>query len=171
MINSIKKYISIQNKKYTYFLFNINDLIILLKEKKELVKSFEDIMKLHRNNPNFKIEQLIQENIYFYPEIVNYFIIYKNNEIISCARLIYKNNSKQAYLGMVHTNHKYRKKNICTRTIDKLISITKNNFNKYELEVEEDNIAAIKCYQKNGFKYVKTKIYNNIKVNIMILNI
>ena len=128
-------------------------------------------MKLHRNNPNFKIEKLIQENKYFYPEIVNYFIIYKNNEIISCARLIYKNNSKQVYLGMVHTNHKYRNKNICTRTIDKIISITKNIFSKYELEVEEDNIAAIKCYQKNGFKYVKTKKYNDVKVNIMILNI
>ena len=171
MIHSIKGNIMINKIKYKFFLLNINDLIYLIKDKILLTKSFQNIMIEHRNNPNFKIEKLIEEEKQFHPEKVNYFIIYKDNNLVSCARLIYKNNSKSCYLGMIHTNNNYRNQGICKKTLKKLINLTNNKFNKYELEVEENNIPAIKCYEKVGFILEKKYKYNNIKVNLMILDI
>lgn len=171
MIHSIKNNININKKKYTYFLFNSNDLINLIKNNSLLIKSFQNIIIEHRNNPNFKINKLIEEEKKIDPEKVNYFIIFKDNNLVSCARLIYKNNSKSCYLNMIHTNKNYRKQGICKRTLRKLIHLTNNKFNKYILEVEENNIHAIKCYEKVGFMLDKKYKYNNIKVNLMIYNL
>ena len=73
MIHSIKNNININKKKYTYFLFNSNDLINLIKNNSLLIKSFQNIMIEHRNNPNFKINKLIEEEKKIDPEKVNYF--------------------------------------------------------------------------------------------------
>ena len=53
MIHSEKNNININKIKYTYFLFNSNDLINLIKNNSLLIKSFQNIMIEHRNNPNF----------------------------------------------------------------------------------------------------------------------
>ena len=168
MICSVKNNININKIKYTYFLFNSNDLINLIKNNSLLIKSFQNIMIEHRNNPNFKIDKLIEEERKIHPEKVNYFIIFKDNNLVSCARLIYKNNSKSCYLNMIHTNKNYRNQGICHKTLNKLIHLTNNKFNKYILEVEENNIYAIKCYEKVGFVLDKKYKYNNIKLNLMV---
>jgi RimJ/RimL family protein N-acetyltransferase len=171
MIHSVKNNININKIKYKYFLFNSNDLINLIKNKNLLIKSFQNIMIEHRNNPNFKIDKLIEEEKKIAPEKVNYFIIFKDSNLVSCVRLIYKNNSKSCYLNMIHTNKYYRNQGICKKTLNKLIILTNKKFNKYELEVEENNIPAIKCYEKVGFVIDKKYKYNNIKVNLMIYNL
>jgi RimJ/RimL family protein N-acetyltransferase len=168
MIPSTKGNIMINKINYQFFLFNTNDLIHLIKHKILLTKSFQNILIEHRNNPHFKIEKLIEEEKKFYPEKVNYFIIFKDNHLVSCARLIYKNNSKSCYLNMIHTHKNYRNQGICKKTIKKLIVLTNNKFNKYELEVEENNIPAIKCYEKVGFTLEKKYKYNNIQINLMV---
>ena len=168
MIPSVINNININKIKYKYFLFNSNDLRNLIKNNSLLIKSFQNIMIEHRNNPHFKIDKLIEEEKKIAPEKVNYFIIFKDNNLVSCVRLIYKNNSKSCYLNMIHTNKNYRNKGICKKTLNKLIILTNNKFNKYELEVEENNIPAIKCYEKVGFVLDKKYKYNNIKVNLMI---
>ena len=49
----------------------------------------------------------------------------------------------------------------------KLIKLTQNMFNIYELEVRPDNLPEIKCYENIGFKFVKTINYvKNDKDNI-----
>jgi ribosomal protein S18 acetylase RimI-like enzyme len=63
---------------------------------------------------------------------------------------------------MVFTNEKYRGNKICQKNIDKIIKLTKHMFTTYELEVDPNNIAAIKCYENIGFKFIKTIIYNKI---------
>ena len=149
-------------------LLSISILIILC--KKLFISS--NLINLNINfsflNPHFKIDKLIEEEKKFDPKKVNYFIIFKDNNLVSCVRLIYKNNSKSCYLNMIHTNKNYRNKGICKKTLNKLIYLTNNKFNKYELEVEENNIPAIKCYEKVGFVLDKKYKYNNIKVNLMI---
>mgnify|MGYP001211341605 FL=1 len=171
MIPSIKNNININKIKYKYFLFNSNDLKNLIKNNSLLIRSFQNIMIEHRNNPNFKIDKLIEEEKKIAPEKVNYFIIFKDNNLVSCARLIYKNNSKSCYLNMIHTSKKYRNQGMCKKTLNKLIILTNNKFNKYELEVEENNIPAIKCYEKVGFVLDKKYKYNNINVNLMVYNL
>lgn len=168
MIHSVINNININKITYKYFLFNSNDLINLIKNNNLLIKSFQNIIIEHRNNPHFKIDKLIEEEKKIAPEKVNYFIIFKNNDLVSCIRLIYKNNSKSCYFNMIHTNKNYRNQGICKKTLNKLILLTNNKFNKYELEVEENNIPAIKCYEKVGFVIDKKYKYNNIIVNLMV---
>ena len=61
---------------------------------------------------------------------------------------------------MVATNLKFQNKGFCKLSIKKLINITKHQFNSYELEVNPDNLSAIKCYEKNNFKIIKKLKYN-----------
>jgi predicted GNAT family N-acyltransferase len=152
-------------------LFDVNTLIILIKTKKKLITSLEDSIKILRNINIFNIIKLVEENISTYPYETLYFIIYKSNEIIATSRLIYKPSSKSCYINMVFTNEKYRGNKICQNNIKKIISLTKNMFNIYELEVKPENFAAIKCYENVGFVFVKTVTYtkngSNYILNLM----
>lgn len=58
----------------------------------------------------------------------------------------------------------YRRKNIASRLLESL-DLDKKIF----LEVREDNIPAIRLYEKNGFKKISTRknYYNNISAVIM----
>ena len=62
---------------------------------------------------------------------------------------------------MIATNSKFLNKGFCKLLIKKLINITKHQFNCFELEVSPDNIPAIKCYERNGFKVIKKIKYND----------
>ena len=50
-----------------------------------------------------------------------------------------------------------------------IIKITKKYIHTYELEVDTDNIPAIKCYESNGFYYVKKINYKEKNYNLMRL--
>ena len=61
---------------------------------------------------------------------------------------------------MVFTNKKYRGNKICQFNLNKLIELIKHLCNSYKLEVNNNNIPAIKCYENIGFIFVK-----EIKIN------
>ena len=85
-----------------------------------------------------------------------YLIIFKNNDILTTGRILYS--GKQGYINFVRTNKKFRGMGMCKRNMKKLIylSINKLGLNKFSLNVEIDNIYAIKCYEKIGFKINNT---------------
>jgi len=163
-MNNLSGEILINNTKFNYILFDINTLIILMKIKKKLIKSLEECIKSLRQQDNFNIIRLVSENVLHYPYETLYFMIYKKNEVIGTSRIMYKQTSKKCYINMVFTNEKYRGNKICQNNIKKLIELTKNIFNIYELEVRPDNVIAIKCYENIGFTFIKIDKYNN---NIM----
>jgi RimJ/RimL family protein N-acetyltransferase len=153
-------------KNFKYMLFDVNGLIILMKKNIELTISLENTIKTYRKEKDFKLLNLINEDINYYPYNVLYFIIYKNNEIITTSRLIYKN--KNGYINLVYTNPEYRNQKLCFTNLTKLMNLTNDLCNKYELDVDYDNLPAIKCYENIGFKFVKehNKILRyNIKIN------
>jgi len=148
--------IEFNNNKYKYKFFDTYNLIDLIKNNPKFISIYENNIKKYRQNPNFEIFNLIKEFIYYRPDSkVYYFISYKNNEIISMARLYYYKEKHYGYINMVYTNEKYRGQGICTKTIKFLINISKKNIKKYELEVDSDNLSAIKCYENNNFQFVK----------------
>lgn len=160
--------ITINKKNYKYMLFDINFLIFLIKTKQLLINSLEASIRLLRDDNNFNIYTLIKENIYVHPYNTLYFIIYKSNEVISTSRIIYKQKSKSCYINMVFTNEKYRGNKICQYNINKLIKLTNHIFNKYKLEVFNNNLHAIKCYENIGFTFFKKLKYKNNIINQMI---
>ena len=159
MYNKFKNIIN-KTKKYKLIFCDTPALLLFLKYNKNYKKSLIEIMKIHRDK-DFEIVDFVIEN-YLYEEKgkkVKYLIIYNNKEIVSISRIIY--DEKIGYINAVHTNIKFRRKKLCQRNIKKLITLTNNlcNIKIFELEVDIDNIPAIKCYKRCGFKIVKK--YNN----------
>ena len=59
---------------------------------------------------------------------------------------------------MVHTNIKYRNLGFCKKNMSKIIKLTNNKIKKYTLDVNKNNISAIKCYMSVGFNFSKINI-------------
>jgi len=157
-------YITLNKKKYKYKLFDTTGLIELIRHNKKFIVALEDAIKTYRNNKNFQIIDLVKDYIYYRPtEITTYFIIYTKNIIISTARFYYNLNKKSAYFNTIYTNPDYRGQKICYNNVKFLVDISKKYINKYELEVDVNYSAAIKCYENNGFKIIK-------KVNLGVDN-
>lgn len=158
------KELIIDSIKYKSFIFNINGLIKLMKTKPKLIfESFAKSIASLRKIETFDVHNLIKENIKMHPHTNIFYVICLEDEIISTSRLIYNIEQNNAYINMVYTNPNYRGKKICQTSINKLISLTKKQFNIYELEVDPDNISAIKCYENIGFKFIKTIKYESSK--------
>ena len=161
--------ITINKKEYKYKLFDTIELINLIKNSKNFIKSLENTIKLYRKNDKFEISDLVNEYIYYRPDyITTYFIIHKKNTIISTARFYYNLKKKSAYFNMIYTNPDYRGKKICYHNVKHLIDSSHKFIKKYELEVDSTNKPAIKYYENIGFKKVKEvkmqgKIYYYLK--------
>ena len=69
-------------------------------------------------------------------------------------------------MKITNENKNFRKQNIGSLMLSKLIELAKlePNISSITLEVNSNNIAAIKLYEKFGFKAVglRKKYYNNI---------
>jgi RimJ/RimL family protein N-acetyltransferase len=154
--------IRLNDKNYEYMFIDIDELIDLIRHNPKFISSWEEEIKIYRNNPNFKIFDLIKEYIYQRTDSYTYFFItYKNDTIISFARLHYYKEKQYGYINLVYTNVKYRGLGFCKKGINFIINMTKRYIKTYELLVVSDNIPAKKCYEANGFKFIK-KIQNKL---------
>ena len=108
-------------------LFNTLELINLIKINPNLINAYKNAIIDHRKQSDFNIINLIKENLNNYPFECLYFIIYSNANtdvnanananadvdtpiVISTARLIFKFNTKLAYINQVYTNKNFRNK-------------------------------------------------------------
>jgi RimJ/RimL family protein N-acetyltransferase len=161
-MKTIKGQIKIQDEICKYKLFDIHEIIEIIKNHNKLALSLEECIGLLRGEKNFTILNIILEDIQYHPHKVLYFMIYKGHEVIGTSRLIFNENSKTGYINMIFTNVKYKNKHVCQLNLEKIIALTK--LKMYELEVDIENVSAIKCYENVGFKIIK-KIKN--KYNLM----
>ena len=162
--------IIINNKKYKYKIFDTDGLIDIIRHNKKLCGIFEDTIKIYRNEPNFVIFNLIKEYILFRSDSkLIYFIIYKNDEIVSMLRYYYYIKKSYGYFNMVYTNPKFRGQGICQNMVKFIVESSKKYIKKYELSVAENNIPAIKCYEKVGFKYIRKANFSQQSLNLMRL--
>ena len=140
--------------KYSYILLDLSNFVKWIEMNKDILKSIENLMSIHRNQNIFNIITLIDEALTETNKNTYYFFIYKDNEIITSCRLIIdkKNN---AYINMVHTNKNYRGQGLCNKNISKVIQLTNDKIKKYTLDVDKKNIYAIKCYKLVGFNFSK----------------
>lgn len=93
-----------------------------------------------------------------------YIIAKLNNSIVSFAG-IWKS-VDDVHITNIVVNKNFRKQNIGSLMLSKLIELAKlePNISSITLEVNRNNTAAIKLYEKFGFKVVglRKKYYNNI---------
>ncbi len=100
-----------------------------------------------------------------------YIIAKLENKIVGFAGMI--DTIDQMEITNIVVKKDYRKNGIGNILLNKLISLAKGN-KKTEiiLEVNENNISAIKLYEKNGFKKcgLRKRYYNNTD-NAIIMNL
>ncbi len=102
-----------------------------------------------------------------------YIIAKINREIVGFAGVI--DTVDQLEITNIVVRKNFRKKGIGNELLTELIKLAKENGKeKITLEVNNTNLAAIKLYEKNGFKNVgfRKKYYNNTyDANIMTLKL
>lgn len=102
-----------------------------------------------------------------------YIIAKINKEIVGFAGVI--DTVDQLEITNIVVRKDFRKKGIGNELLTELIKLAKeNDKEKITLEVNNTNLAAIKLYEKNGFKNVgfRKKYYNNTyDANIMTLKL
>jgi ribosomal protein S18 acetylase RimI-like enzyme len=65
------------------------------------------------------------------------------------------------YISTIRTRKDKRKQGKCREFMELIIEdLRKRGYKKLELEVEESNIGAVKCYQSVGFKEKEKKTYD-----------
>ena len=102
-----------------------------------------------------------------------YIIARLNKKIVGFAGVI--DTVDQLEITNIVVKKDFRKKGIGNELLEQLIKLAKENGKgKITLEVNSTNLAAIKLYEKNGFKNVgfRRKYYNNTyDANIMTLKL
>jgi ribosomal protein S18 acetylase RimI-like enzyme len=147
----------------------------------ECIKNIEDLVSIHRTNPKypdyvFKMSQFLSElkfsNSNEYNKIINNskisYIIDENNtknKVIAICRGVYKPYKNSVYISMVHVSESYRGKGLCMQVVDNLIKSYKG-INYFNLDVLANNIPAVKCYLRLGFKL--TNHVDGEKVHYMV---
>lgn len=93
------------------------------------------------------------------------YIVAKLNNIVVGFAGIWKS-VDDVHITNIVVNKKFRKQNIGSLMLSKLIELAKlePNISSITLEVNSNNVAALKLYEKFGFKLVglRKKYYNNI---------
>jgi RimJ/RimL family protein N-acetyltransferase len=170
------------------FIYNIKELIKKINSDEKYKLFFEEYKKkyLEEMSNKFKKMNVIQilksEKSYFLKNKGKRFIlIYENNNIpIAICKVIYFNKiSKDIsffdklkekynkfenifYIYGLYVSEISRKKGICSKLLDAIILISKNNNINYLVsDISQDNIGSIKCFEKNGF--INTNILNDRK--------
>jgi len=78
----------------------------------------------------------------------------RNKIIVGSCKLEIEND--ECFLTKVKIFNKFRGRGYCVLLVNKAINFAKKRNLKYIfLFVNHENIAALKCYKKNGFKIIK----------------
>lgn len=88
-------------------------------------------------------------------ETKQFFGIKKENRIVSVAGIhVYSKHYRVAAIGNVVTHPDFRNKGYCTLCISRICSSLFETVDHIGLNVQKDNFAAIKCYERNGFRTI-----------------
>ena len=93
------------------------------------------------------------------------YTLFINNDKVGRAVLLLKTKGKWKGYHLLHNviiYKKFRKRGLCNVLINLICTKSKNIY----LIVRKDNVPAIRCYQKSGFKKVQeTNVYYTLSTN------
>ncbi|WP_149277390.1 GNAT family N-acetyltransferase [Pareuzebyella sediminis] len=133
----------------------IDDLEALLGFEKEIIKQERPLDPTIRQGEihYYDLRKLIQSN-----DAAVVVAVHKNSPIASGFALIkearsYLNHKQFAYLGFMYTKPEFRGRGINKKIVKNLYEwATSRGLSEVRLTVYEDNLMAIKAYEKAGFK-------------------
>ncbi|WP_176461783.1 GNAT family N-acetyltransferase [Anaeromicrobium sediminis] len=138
------KYYNMELKEHIdYKGYNAKEVVRLTKDDYDIIVNL-----LEKSHPEYLLEREFVEE--------NYFFGIKDGHKLICVGGISAKNEEVAVaaIGCVTTHPDYRKKGLGTKV---MVEIIKNLLGEYEnicLNVKEENLPAIGCYEKLGFKKI-----------------
>lgn len=143
-----------------YKILEFKDMIKWFIKHDNLRLDFEALMRIHKNNPKYNLGTLIQDNLeskYKVGLVGKLILLVHENKIIgSCVSELETNDN--IYISNVFINPDHRGKKLCQIMVTKLIE-SYDNTPTFILDVNKNNIGAIKCYEHVGFKIKEEKSY------------
>jgi ribosomal protein S18 acetylase RimI-like enzyme len=148
--------VRIGDAEYQTKLFTIRGLLHIIRNQKPFASRLEKAIQTYRGHDEFRLGYLVLEYLDDEPDDAETLILVlsdpsKGDAIVSTCRLSYSLAKKSGYISLVYTSEEFRGKGICQHTIGHLLETTKHGLDHYNLLVDKANVAAIKCYEKNGF--------------------
>jgi ribosomal protein S18 acetylase RimI-like enzyme len=153
------------NKSISLRTANLDDLETLLQFEQGVVEAEKplDPFLADRDICYYNIPELITA------EHINFVVAIFNEEIVACGYVridnskVYQKNLQHGYVGFLYVKPNFRGQKISTIILESLKEwATKKGLKELRLDVYNNNIAAIKPYEKFGF----TKILVNMRMDI-----
>lgn len=149
-----------------YRIINISQLTLWGEQNYDLQLSLENLMSIHREH-DFRISDFIAETLNTkYPYACRIIIARDDRKITAIARC-QQIADDQYEISAVHVHKDYRGRNLCQKILGLLIDSYPTSKITFVLEVAIDNIAAIKCYEKMGFKIKNQFLFDTNKYYFM----
>ena len=90
--------------------------------------------------------------------MIVYYLIWTADKIIFTSRMFC--DKKKGYITMVHTHDEYKRRGVCSTAFNKIFKHLAE-IKRWKLDVEKENVAAIACYKKMGFKPTASQPYED----------
>lgn len=133
----------------------LDDLSILLSFEQGVIKAERPFDETLENDPitYYDLKELIQsQDAYLVIAEIGNTLVASGYALVKSARP-YLNHNKYAYLGFMYTHPNYRGKGINSKIIEVLKDWSyTNGLKEIRLTVYEENLNAIRAYEKVGFK-------------------
>jgi ribosomal protein S18 acetylase RimI-like enzyme len=161
--------IKILDAPYKYVYLDLYELLLICRAKPEFLADIEIIMNHHRRR-KFSIMDYMVEHFITLKHLggeYNYLFLIDDDKAFAACRVIIGGALKDGYISMVHIIPEYRGFKICSDMIKLLVKLTNETHQKveYRLDVDPQNIPAIKCYERVGFKE-ESRTDENIKMKL-----
>ena len=137
------------------FLGNM-DMLETFLSNHAIKKHFISLMTTHRGHL-FEIADLKKEDK---KRNAIFLLIFDKDSLIAISRV--QKIKQIPEINMVHVNALYRGQKWCQKMISTLIRKTSHIYTTFELYTDKTNVAAIACYEKCGFKIIKTTKPNDV---------
>ena len=128
---------------------------------KGLLKSFNALLNDHGDYQSkegyFSLDNVIADFLTEERTIV-YYLIWTAEKIIFTSRMFC--DKKKGYITMVHTHDEYKRRGVCSTAFGKIFKHLAE-IKRWKLDVEKENVAAIACYRKLGFKPTASQPYED----------
>ncbi len=133
----------------------VNDLSTLLKFEQEIVRAerpFDPTIRAGSVNYYDLKELITSERAAVIVAEINGKLIASGSAVVKSAKA-YLDHELYAYLGFMYTDPDFRGKGLNKQIIQELRQwAAKEGLSEIRLTVYEENIGAIRAYEKNGFK-------------------
>jgi len=147
-------------QRYQSFIVPGADLVSWAVENRAKTRSIVDCMTRHRGH-EFMMLDFVSESAALKNKMVFVFI-FSREVLVGLARASWTRST--AYLSAIHVVPEFRGQGWCSLLVQRIIAAVSRAVSRFELDVAADNVAAIKCYEGEGFRSIRTNRNGDIRM-------